>query len=697
MFTRMAEGGGLFGTEDVDWFDGGLFDSGDVLPLTGTEIQTLIEVSRLNWALIEPAIFGTLFERGLDPDQRAQLGAHYTSRDDIWALVEPVILRPLRREYADMQARVTQLILAGKRITKATPRDLVPNAVFEDFLDRLRRVRVLDPACGSGNFLIIALWALKDLEFEAIQWGSLVLKRPMQLPQIGPETVLGIELNAYAAELARVTVWIGEIQWMMRHGLGWRRNPILRPLDHIENRDALLDVTDPTNPREAEWPEAEYIVGNPPFLGAKLLRRGLGGDYVDVLFAVFRGRLPGMSDLSSYFHEKARAAIQAGSTRRAGLLATQSIRGGANRRVLERISETGGIFYARSDERWVLSGANVHISFVGQDDGSDKGRELDGHLVDSINANLTVGVDLTKARRLRENAAIAYIADVKVGPFDIGADVAQQLLAAPNPDGRSNRDVVRPWVNAQDITSRRRGMWIIDFGLDMPMEQAALYEAPFEYVRAHVRPFRETVRRARYRERWWLHAEAIPGMRRALPGLSRYIATPETAKHRVFVWLEPDTLADHALVVFMRDDNYTFGILQSRVHELWARGTGTQLREVESGFRYTPTTCFETFPFPHPSDEQRGRIGEVAAHLVQLRDGWLDPPGLELADLDKRTLTNLYNQRPAWLSNAHAELDHAVQAAYGWPNTIGDSEILEHLLRLNQGRGRPVDARVDEA
>ncbi len=292
LFAKMSSDGGLFGTEEIDWFNGGLFDSPDVIPLTGTEIGTLLEVSRLNWALIEPAIFGTLFERGLDPNQRAQLGAHYTDRDAIWGLVEPVILRPLRREFAAMQARVTELLLSGKKVTKATPRDQDPGAVFEDFLARLRSVRVLDPACGSGNFLVVALWALKDLEYEAINWGSLVLKRPMQLPQIGPEAVLGIEINAYAAELARVTIWIGEIQWMIRHGLGYRRDPILRPLHHIETRDALLDLSDPAHPREAEWPAAEFIVGNPPFLGGKWMRRGLGSDYIDTLFQVFDGRRP---------------------------------------------------------------------------------------------------------------------------------------------------------------------------------------------------------------------------------------------------------------------------------------------------------------------------------------------------------------------------------------------------------------------
>jgi hypothetical protein len=684
LFAKMSKDGGLFGTEEIDWFNGGLFESGDVLPLTGPEITTLLEVSKLNWALIEPAIFGTLFERGLDPEQRAQLGAHYTDREAIWGLVEPVILRPLRREYAEVQARVTQLILSGRKVTKATKREENPNAVFEGFLDRLRRVRVLDPACGSGNFLIVSLWALKDLEFEVIKWGSLVLQRPMQLPQIGPEAVLGIELNAYAAELARVTIWIGHLQWMIRHGLPLAQRPILKSLHHIETRDALLDLSDPANPREAKWPDAEFIVGNPPFLGAKLLRRGLGNGHVEALFSVFGDRLPGMSDLSSYWHEKARAQIELGRTRRAGLLATQSIRGGANRRVMDRIKETGDIFFARSDEPWILSGANVHISFVGQDNGSESKRELDGESTPAINSNLTAGVDIASARRIPANAGTCFIADVKGGPFDIDAATAARLLASPNPDGRSNADVVRRWVNGKDVTTRDRGMYIIDFGVEMPEAEAALYEAPYETARAVVQPMR--TKSLTTQRDWWIHERPGHSLRAALRGLRRYIATPETAKHRLFAWVDAAILPDHALVIIARDDDYTFGILHSRVHELWARGLGTQLREVESGFRYTPTTCFETFPFPDPTPEQRERVGEAARRLVELRDGWLNPPDLGPADLAKRTMTNLYNQRPTWLANAHAHLDTAVFAAYGWPTGLADTEILERLLALNLDR-----------
>jgi type II restriction/modification system DNA methylase subunit YeeA len=680
LFATMATGGGMFGVERIDWFNGGLFDSAEVLRLTAPEIGLLLDIGRVDWGRIEPAIFGTLFERGLDPAQRTQLGAHYTSRDDIWRLVEPVVIRPLRREYAAMQAQVTQLTLHRDASPKKGP-DPEALRLFGAFLDRLRAVRILDPACGSGNFLYIALQALKDLELEAIGWGSLVLRIPQQFPGVGPEAVLGIEINPYAAELARVTIWIGEIQWMLNHGFAYRRNPVLSALDSIATMDALLDLSDPTHPREAEWPAAEFIVGNPPFLGAKLLRRGLGGDYVETLFSVFGDRVPGMSDLAAYWHEKARAQIATGQTQRAGLLATQGIRGGLGRRVLERIKETGDIFFARADDPWVLSGANVHISFVGQDDGAESERELDGQAVDSINANLTHGVDLTLARRLRENQGIAFIGDQKSGPFDITAELAAQMLASPNPDGRSNADVVRPWVNGDDFTSRPFGRWIVDFGVGIREADAALYEAPFEHVRRHVRPQRTASGIGA--DQWWLHWRPRPELRRAIGGLNRYLATPILTKWRLFVWLGADVLADHQLVVFARDDDFTFGVLHSRVHELWALATGTQL---ETRPRYTPTTCFETFPLPRPNDEQREAIAAAARELVRLRDGWLNPPGLEPDTLGKRTLTNLYNQRPLWLSNAHATLDGAVLAAYGWPFDLTNPEILERLLALNLER-----------
>lgn len=685
LFSKMSNEGGLFGTDKIQWFNGGLFDGGEVLPLTGEEIALVERVSRLDWSEVEPAIFGTLFERGLDPSKRSQLGAHYTDREAILRLIEPVLMEPLRRDFEATKEKVTQLTAEGKKITARTPASKNPQAVFQGFLDRLRAVRVLDPACGSGNFLYLALKALKDLEREANGWFSGVTKISMQLPAVGPETVLGIELNSYAAELARVVIWIGEIQWMLANGFAYLRDPILRPMDNIACRDAVLDVTDPDNPQEPEWPEATVIVGNPPFLGGKLMRSELGNEYVEALFRVYKGRVPHEADLVCYWHEKARAMIEDGKVERVGLLATQGIRGGANRKVLERVKATGDIFLAWADEEWVVEGATVHISFVGFDDGSEQERELNGHPVASINANLTAGMDLTRVVRLPDNFGVAFMGDTKGGAFDIKAEVALSMLDLPNPDGRSNRDVVRAWVNGRDINARPRDMWIIDFGVDMPIEEAALYEAPFEYVKRRVMPKRLQNRREAYAERWWLHVEPRSGMRKALAGLHRFVATTRHAKYRLFAWLDAETVPDSALIVFARDDDYFFGVLHSSVHELWARRLGTQVREAESGFRYTPTTTFETFPFPD-SDEEREEVAGAARDLDALRSGWLNPDGAREEELRKRTLTNLYNQRPSWLAQAHERLDRAVHAAYGWEYPLEPGDVLARLVELNLAR-----------
>lgn len=279
--------------------------------------------------------------------------------------------------------------------------------------------------------------------------------------------------------------------------------------------------------------------------------------------------------------------------------------------------------------------------------------------------------------------------DTKGGPFDIPADVAYPMLDAHNPDGRSNRDVVRPWVNGLDITRRPRGMHIVDFGTSMVREEAALYQAPFEHVREHVQPARVGNKRAAYAERWWLHVEPRSGMRAALAGLRRYIATPNLTKHRLFVWLEPPTLPDHQLIVIARDDDYTFGILHSRVHELWALRMGTQL---ETRPRYTPTTTFETFPFPRPTDEQRQAIALAAARLDELRRGWLSPPHADDEELKLRTLTRLYNEQPSWLRDAHDHVDRSVLAAYSWSADLPDDDLLQGLLALNLERSDSASA-----
>ena len=552
---------------------------------------------------------------------------------------------------------------------------------LDAFRERLASVKVLDPACGSGNFLYIVLRSLLDFEKEVIDYAAAQGWLGLT-PMLQPDQMLGLEINHYAAELARTALWIGYIQWHQGNGFGYTQRPILTPLDTIRQADAILDLSDPEHPAEPEWPAAEFIVGNPPFWGGKLLRTGLSDEYVDALFRQYDGRVPAEADLVCYWFNKAQRAIEAGQIKRVGLLATQGIRGGANRRVLQRIKETGDIFMAWSDHPWVLEGAAVHISIVGFDDGSESDRELDGQSVPAINANLTVGVDLTAARRLPTNLNTAFQGPVKVGKFDIPGALAHEMANSPNPHNESNLAVMSPWVNGKDITDRPRGMWIIDFGA-RSHEQAALYEAPFEYVSKHIRPTRANNRDRQRRTYWWRLGRSGEDLRTAVGLLKRFIATPRVSKRRMFVWMPPETLPDSAVVAIARDDDYTFGVLHSRFHELWALATGTQL---ETRPRYTPTTCFETFPFPRPTEEQREAIGVAAAELSALREGWLNPEGISAAELRKRTLTNLYNQRPTWLANIHARLDAAVAGAYGWPADLGDAELLERLLALNLER-----------
>ncbi len=422
------------------------------------------------------------------------------------------------------------------------------------------------------------------------------------------------------------------------------------------------------------------------------MRRELGDAYVEQLFDLYENRVPHFADLVCYWFEKTREHIKAGNCRRAGLLATQGIRGGANRTVLKRILETGGIFMAWSDRNWVLDGATVHVSIVGFDNGSQKERRLDGHAVLSVHADLTSEADTTSAKALTENGGICFMGPSAKAPFDIDNETAHSMLIAPiNVNNRPNSDVVRRVYSGVDLVQSPRNMWTIDFAM-MPLEQASQYELPFEYVKVNVFPVRTTGRKATYGERWWQYGRPRVEMREALTGLSRMVATPATSKHRVFTWVGPDVLCNQGTLVFAREDDYFFGVLHSRPHEAWARAQGTQLREAESGFRYTPTTTFETFPFPWPPGHEPKdsplveAIAESARKLVEKRDAWLNPPNASEEELKHRTLTNLYNARPAWLADAHRKLDEAVFAAYGWPSTLTDAEILKRLLALNHQR-----------
>ena len=722
LFSAMASGGRI-GFKKIDWFNGGLFDDATALPLEKADIETVLAASNLDWSEIDPSILGTLFERGLDPGKRAQLGAHYTDRDKIMLIVEPVVIRPWLAQWETEKAEIAaELDRAGaaKSPTTRTKRQNEAERRYRTFLNRLRAFTVLDPACGSGNFLYLSLQALKDLEHR-VQFEAEALGFQRAFPEIGPANVKGIEINPYAAELARVSVWIGEIQWMRHNGFSEARDPILKPLDTIECRDAIL-TPDNTEP---EWPAADVLIGNPPFLGGKRLISALGEDYVSRMFTTYASRVPAEADLVCYWFVKAGRQIESGRATRAGLVATNSIRGGANRRALQAATEARRIFDAWSDEPWVIDGAAVRVSLVcfsRADDESVSGARINGQLVDEIYADLTArrgdaGVDLTGVQRLPENSNVAFMGDTKGGPFDIAGDQAREWLRLPaNPNGRTNADVLKPWVNGMDLTRRPAGKWIVDFGWNMSEGETALYEEPYRWAKERAYPMRQRNRIEAHRLDWWHHLRPRPEMWHAIDGLARYIATPCVAKHRLFAWYDARICPDHALIAIARDDDTTFGILHSRFHEIWSLRLGTWLGKGNDP-RYTPTTTFETFPFPRGltpdilvadyADDPRSVVVTLEAQrLVALRDRWLNPPEwVEWVDepvpgypkrpvprdedaakaLKKRTLTNLYNARPQWLADAHEALDAAVAAAYGWPADISDDEVLRELLALNGG------------
>jgi type II restriction/modification system DNA methylase subunit YeeA len=573
-----------------------------------------------------------------------------------------------------------------------------------------------------------------------------------------------------------VSVQIGYLQWLRDNGFPLDRSPVLQNLDGFHNEDALLVPHFHSKAKtlkeaqkqeheeesalkfytEREWPKCDVIVSNPPFLGDKVMRRELGDGYVEELRRIYGDRIPGQSDLCCYWFEKARQQIESGEVKRAGMLATQGIRHGANREVLKRIKETGDIFFAISDREWILSGANVNVSMVGFDNASEKHRFLDGKAVEAIHSNLrgseTSEFDITSAQRLSANEALCFVGVMKGGPFDLPDVEGKKLLFAPNPHGKPNSDVLRPRVTAFDILRRGEAGWIIDFGVDSKPEDCAGYEAPWKHATEVIKPVRDSNRRKRMAQKWWIHGESRPGMRRKLSGLSRILITPEVSKHRIFVWLPTAFLPDHKLRAVAFDSDCWFGVLHSRIHEVWALKQGGRLQTRPC---YTPSTCFETFPFPRPTPKQETAIAAAAKELNALRERWLNPPEwtrteylefpasvdgpwsryvdcggnpanagatplspaparqsavaatalpaqskiglaryprLEPRDADcaaklkDRTLTKLYNERPAWLDLAHKKLDTAVAAAYGFPADLTDEQILEKLLALNLAR-----------
>lgn len=742
LFAAMNTGGECV-LEKIPHFNGDLFAEVRPMELESAEIQAIYKVARQNWGEIDASIIGTLFERGMDPTKEAEIGTHYTGREDISAIVDPVVMAPLRREWGQVREKTDDLLdkfelhASSHKMRLRSPKKDSANlrkarSLIRDFLQRLQEVTILDPACGSGNFLFISLQKLKDLEKEVLVYAT---ERNIDgfLPMVGPSQLRGIEKSPYAYDLARMTIWIGWLQWTKANGYKVDWKPILgSSLQNIRNEDAILDLSSPDNPKEPEWPEAEFVVGNPPFLGNKRMRSVLGEDYCRSLWKLYGDRIPATVDLCGYWFEKARATIEFGKTNAAGLLATTGIKQVGSRCVLDRIESSSRIFFAISDRDWVLDGASVRICMLGFGHPKEVSSAiLDGRQVPIIRADLRSGGDALRPRRLAGNLGLSFMGVTKVGAFDIGETQARVYLDDPNPGGRPNSDVLRPFRNGSDMVRVNSGRWIIDFGVNKSAEISALYAGPFDHLVKHVRPERQKNGRIAYREKWWIHGESRPGFRKAVQPVARYIATARVAKHRIFTWIDSVILPDSKIIAVAREDEYSFGVLQSRIHQVWTN-MNCGWHGGERG-TYNPTTCFETFPFPEPFSALEGAISDAARDLDIARSTWLNPHewtredilefpgstdgpwGRMVHDSDgrgigtvhyarrvakdagcakklaERTLTKLYNDRPSWLDLAHRRLDEAVFAAYGWKPDLSDSEILSRLLSLNLERASEED------
>jgi type II restriction/modification system DNA methylase subunit YeeA len=512
---------------------------------------------------------------------------------------------------------------------------------------------------------------------------------------------------------------------MRRNGFDAAKNPILRNLDTIECRDAVLNA----DGTRAEWPVADVVVGNPPFLGGSKMLDELGDDYAKALRGAWT-KVPGAADLVCYWFAKAWDQMAAGKLQNAGFVATNSIRGGANREVLKPIVNNARIFEAWSDEPWTVDGAAVRVSLVCFDKQTSSGVKLNGQSVNRILSDITADTgnfDLTKAAKLSENLGLCIRGIETGGPFEMGNANFARLISSPtNPNGFKNDKVLKRIFNGNNILKRADERYVVDFGEYEVQQDASLFELPYHFLEQAYEVYAESSklkkRKITVRPDWWIHRRSGAALRKAIKNLCRFIVTPRVGKHRVFIWLEEGSIPDSATFAIARDDDTCFGILHSTFHELWSLRMGTSL---EDRPRYTPSTTFETFPFPegltpniaaadYADDPRAVAIATASARLNELRENWLNPPELVVREpevvpgypdrilpkdeaaakeLSKRTLTNLYNARPVWLDNAHKALDEAVAEAYGWgedyrAGALTEDEILARLFRLNQERAK---------
>ena len=731
---------------DVLRFNGKLFKGsavdGYVLPLTREQIEGLLRAATANWREVEPAIFGTLLERALEPAERHALGAHYTPRAYVERLVLPTVVQPLRADWADAQAAALLLAAEGK-IAEA-------RAEIRRFHHKLCNTRVLDPACGSGNFLYVTLEHLKRLEGEVINqlqtYGETQDKLGFAGETVTLQQLLGIEINGRAAAVAELVLWIGFLQWHIRTlGNASVAEPVIHDYGNIECRDAVLaydrvdsvldadglpvtrwdglhmkkhpvtgeDVPDEafqvpleyyTKPRKAAWPKADFIVGNPPFIGASTVRRALGDGYADALRNTWKD-VPESADFVMHWWQAAAQRVAIGETRQFGLITTNSLPQTFNRRVVQAaLAGTKPVYlvFAIADHPWVDSadGAAVRICMTVVAMGHGEGNLLtvtretptsDGSAnvafktrLGVIHADLRLGANVAATGSLRANSNISN-PGVKLhgAGFIITGTEAASLGLGVVPGLELH---LRQYRNGRDLTDRPRGAMVIDlFGLTSD-EVRQRFPTVYQWVLERVKPERDANKRDSRRKRWWLFGEPNPKLRMQLDGLSRYIATVETPKHRTFQFLDSGILPDNMITVVASADAGLVGILSSRVHFVWATSNGGSLGAYVGNIRYNKTRCFETFPFPDLAGQLdlAEQISAAAEELDAHRKR-------QQAAHVSLTLTNMYNVLDALrlgrplsdrerlthadglvsvLAELHDRIDTLVLQAYGWEDLV---------------------------
>ncbi len=755
------------------YFNGGLFASAKALPVTTAQLTLLRKAAALEWRHVEPAIFGTLLERALSPDERHKLGAHYTPRAYVERLVLPTVIEPLREEWAAV--RIAAVTLAQRGDLKAA------KAEVTKFHAQLCAVRVLDPACGSGNFLYVALEQMKRLEGEVINLlrdlGDDTDFLNLQGATVDPHQFLGIELNARAAALAELVLWIGYLQWHFRvHGETSPAEPVLKKFNNIECRDAVLaydkkdfakgpdgktkfvwdrrrfktdsvtgrEIPDEqgvrpletfVNPRPALWPQAEFIVGNPPFLGASRMREDLGDGYTETLRATYPA-MPESADFVMFWWHKAALETLAGRTRRFGFITTNSIRQIFNRRVVQAAMDAGiYLTFAIPDHPWIdatecaavriamsvgalnpnvgaclqaippsaiaskLAPTPGHLQRVTTETANDETGENEVQLdlaLGKVGADLTAGADVSGTRELKANDGLTYRGVQLIGSGFIVTPAEAKALGLGKIKGLEKH--IREYRNGRDLTDKPRGVMAIDlFGLALENVRDR-FPKVYQHVLTTVKPERDQNNRASYRDNWWIHGEPRRDLRPALAGLPRYIATVETAKHRVFQFLDAEILPDNKLVVITLEDAFHLGVLSSRIHTIYA-GPETAGAMLEDRPVYVKTRCFDPFPFPDCTEKQKAKIRALAEELDAHRKRAQAQHGLGLTDI-YNVLEKVRAGEPlttkdkalhdaalvSTLKQLHDDLDAAVADAYGWPCPLPDAEILEKVVVLNTAR-----------